>query len=147
MNSITPFTALSMGFAGSLHCAGMCGPIMLIMPFQQMSGWKKAAGIALYHFGRITVYALMGFILYSFKSLFYPQWQQYISAGVGIILLAIGILSFYTNKVSLPWLQHVKLKLAQVIQKPRILPACSMVPCPTDWYTWHCRWPLLLPLP
>ena len=58
---ITPVLtmALLMGLTGSLHCAGMCGPIIWVMPFQFISGFKKWMGIGLYHFGRITVYALL----------------------------------------------------------------------------------------
>ena len=86
--------ALLMGLTGSLHCAGMCGPIALIMPFQALTGFKRWLGIFLYHFGRVSVYAILGLVLFSFKSLFTPQLQQYISIALGTVLLVAGLLSF-----------------------------------------------------
>ena len=130
--------ALLMGFTGSLHCAGMCGPIMWIMPFQVYSGFKKAIAIALYHAGRISVYALMAVVLHSFRSLFAPQVQQSISIILGCGMLLIGILSFIPNhslKVRLPWTEYVKSKLGSVIGKPGLIMLTSagllngLLPC------------------
>jgi sulfite exporter TauE/SafE len=121
MDQVTLWTALSMGFLGSLHCAGMCGPIMLILPFQFLSSWKKVLAIALYHFGRISVYAAMGLLLHSFKSIFHPQWQQYISIALGSILLVGGILTFFpagTKLLQFPWLGFVKRQSMKVIGRP-----------------------------
>lgn len=111
-----------MGLTGSLHCAGMCGPIIWVMPFQVLSGWKKWFGIGLYHFGRISVYALIGAILHSFKSLFQPQWQQYISIIMGAVLLVVGLLSFFPNKLrfTLPWTSFVKKNLSHFISRPSV---------------------------
>jgi sulfite exporter TauE/SafE len=115
--------ALLMGLTGSLHCAGMCGPIIWVMPFGMMNGIKKWLGIALYHLARISVYALMGFVLHSFKSLFQPQWQQYISIALGVILLTVGFLSFVPNNklsISLPWAGFVKKQLGRFIGNPNL---------------------------
>lgn len=112
------YTALSMGLLGSLHCAGMCGPIMLILPFQLLKGWRKVVAIALYHTGRISVYALMGLLLHSFKALFHPQWQQYISVALGALLLLAGFVSFFAkgnDRFQLPWLGFIKEQSAKII--------------------------------
>ena len=77
--------------------------------------------LALYHLGRISVYALLAVILHSFRSLFDPRLQQYISIGLGISLLVVGILSFAPDsgfKISLPWSQYVKRQLGNVMGKP-----------------------------
>lgn len=113
--------ALLMGFTGSLHCAGMCGPIMLVLPFQAYSGVKKAIAIGLYHAGRISVYALLAVVLHSFRGLFNPHMQQYISIAMGILLLLIGIISFLPNhtlRFNLPWAAYVKKQIGNVIGKP-----------------------------
>ncbi len=123
MNTLTITMALLMGLTGSLHCAGMCGPIIWVMPFQLLSGWKKWLAISLYHFGRISVYATMGVVLHSFKSVFQPQWQQYISIVMGVVLLLIGLLSFFPNSrfsIKLPWTQFVKNKLSHFVSKPSV---------------------------
>jgi sulfite exporter TauE/SafE len=123
MSTVTITMAILMGLAGSLHCAGMCGPIVWIMPFQVFSGVKKALAITLYHFGRISVYALLAAVLHSFRSFFNPQVQQYISIILGSVLLLVGILSFLPNsflKLNLPWSGYVKKKLGGVIGNPSL---------------------------
>ncbi len=121
MNAITYTMALLMGFTGSLHCAGMCGPIVWIMPFQAYKGFKKVIALGLYHTGRISVYAFLAVILHSFRSLFDPKMQQYISIILGATLLVAGILSFIPNhfiKFKLPWAEQVKKQLGNIIGKP-----------------------------
>jgi len=123
MNTFTLTMAFLMGLTGSLHCAGMCGPIIWVMPFGMMSGAKKWIGIGMYHIARISVYALMALVLHSFKNLFQPQWQQYISIALGIALLMVGFISFIPNhkwQVSLPWAGFVKKNLGHFIGNPTL---------------------------
>jgi uncharacterized protein len=127
MNTLTYTMALLMGFTGSLHCAGMCGPIVWIMPFQAFTGIKKAAALALYHAGRLSVYAALAIVLHSFRGLFDPKIQQYISIVLGAILLITGILSFIPNHrltFSLPWAEQVKKQLGKTMATPG-LPALA----------------------
>lgn len=115
--------AFLMGFTGSLHCAGMCGPIIWIMPFQVFSGFKRILAILLYHFGRISVYALMATVLYSFKEFFNPRVQQYVSVLSGVLLLIAGIITFIPGhrvKFKLPWSERVKRMLSKVIGNPSL---------------------------
>ncbi|MBS1585920.1 MAG: sulfite exporter TauE/SafE family protein [Bacteroidetes bacterium] len=113
--------ALLMGFTGSLHCAGMCGPIVWVMPFQFLSGIKKFLGIALYHLGRITTYALLALVLHSFRSLFTPHIQQYVSIALGVLLLFAGILAFIPSAVGtgrpMPWAGYIKQQLGYFISR------------------------------
>jgi len=121
MNTLTYTMALLMGFTGSLHCAGMCGPIVWIMPFQSFSGVKKIAALGMYHLGRISVYAALAVVLHSFRSLFDPKVQQYISLGLGGVLLVVGVLSFFPPhqlKINLPWADIVKNQLGKLIGRP-----------------------------
>ena len=121
MNTFTFTIALLMGFTGSLHCAGMCGPIIWVMPFQFLHGIKKLFGIALYHFGRITTYALLAMVLHSFSNLFTPRLQQYVSIGLGILLLVTGLLAFMPaskTNIKLPWTEYVKKRLGHFIARP-----------------------------
>ncbi len=121
MDKLTLAMALVMGLAGSLHCAGMCGPIMLVMPFQRLSGLKKWVGIGLYHAGRVSVYALMGGVLFSFRELFQPQMQQMVSILLGALLLLVGISSLIpTNRlrIRLPWTGFVQQQLGKFMGRP-----------------------------
>lgn len=121
MSSFTMTLALVMGFTGSLHCAGMCGPIVWVMPFQHLRGFKKALAIFLYHFGRISTYVVLGLVLQSFRGLFHPEWQQRVSIILGILLLVLGVLSFFPNRVlklNAPWAEQVKMLLGKLIGRP-----------------------------
>jgi len=52
--------ALVLGLAGSLHCAGMCGPIALALPLGDRRWAGKTFGSLLYNLGRALTYAVMG---------------------------------------------------------------------------------------
>lgn len=123
MNIAGLILAFMMGLTGSIHCAGMCGPIMLILPFRHLSGFKKVLGITLYHAGRISIYATIGVLLFSFRALFHPEWQQYISIFTGGTLLVAGILSFFPKYgvVKLPWTGFVKQQLSKAMATPAML--------------------------
>lgn len=121
MESFSITMALLMGLTGSLHCAGMCGPIIWVMPFQMISGLRKWVGVSLYHFGRISIYALLGFMLHSFKSVFHPEVQQYVSIVLGALLLIVGVISFIPNSsvsIKLPWTDFIKKQLGRFIGNP-----------------------------
>lgn len=123
MNTFTLSMAFLMGLTGSLHCAGMCGPIIWVMPFQVLSGFKKWLGILLYHTGRVSTYALMGVVLFSFKSSFRPEWQQYISILLGGVLLIVGLLSFIPSSkfsIQLPWTGFVQKHLGKFMGNPNV---------------------------
>ncbi len=55
-------TALIMGFAGSLHCAGMCSPLVMAM-----TSMKRGALInkLIYNSGRILTYGFFGALVSS----------------------------------------------------------------------------------
>jgi sulfite exporter TauE/SafE len=89
------------------------------MPFQQYRGAMRGLGIALYHMGRISVYAMLGVALHLFRGLFHPQWQQYFSVTAGILLLAVGIVYFLPQlglKLRLPWTDAVVAGLGKAMQ-------------------------------
>lgn len=126
--SIAYFSALLMGLTGSLHCVGMCGPIMLVMPFYQLKGARKVVGIAAYHASRILAYSLLALVLYSFRSAFTPAVQQYISIILGSVLLIAGLLSFLSVHnmpvMKMPWSGLVGKALKKYVGNPG-LPAIA----------------------
>jgi len=113
-----------MGLTGSLHCVGMCGPIIWIMPFQRFTGLRKALALGIYHLSRISVYAAMAVVLHSFRSVFNPQVQQYVSIALGAVLLLAGLLYFFPVgklvPVSLPWAGFVKNRLSALVGSTRL---------------------------
>lgn len=57
--NMLPFAFL-LGFLGSLHCAVMCGPLMLSLPHVQQSRLWYFLSVLLYQTGRTLSYTLLG---------------------------------------------------------------------------------------
>ena len=55
-------TAYMLGFAGSLHCAGMCGPLVMAMPAIGNTTASQVTGRLAYNLGRIMTYGLLGIV-------------------------------------------------------------------------------------
>ena len=88
--------AFLIGLMGSLHCVGMCGPVMLAFNGAN----QKVGGVLIYHAGRILTYLLIGLILGligSYVSVLKVQQTTTLLLGI-IILLLYGVPSF-RNKV------------------------------------------------
>lgn len=82
------WTALVMGFAGSLHCAGMCSPLAMAVTAQK----PFLPGKVIYNTGRILTYGILGAVASSFGSLFIiTPYQGIISFVVGALFLLLGI--------------------------------------------------------
>ncbi|MCZ4407400.1 sulfite exporter TauE/SafE family protein [Cryomorphaceae bacterium 1068] len=81
--------ALGLGFAGSLHCVGMCGPIAMAIPVGNGSPASQFGNYFLYHFGRISSYALLGFLFGTMGyGLNLAGIQQGLSLAVGLFMVA-----------------------------------------------------------
>ncbi|WP_162127842.1 sulfite exporter TauE/SafE family protein [Flavobacterium phycosphaerae] len=87
------YTALLFGLISSLHCVGMCGPIAMMLPVSRSNPAKKVIQIMLYHAGRLTSYATLGFLFGLLgKGLYLAGIQQNISIVVGVLMITIAIL-------------------------------------------------------
>lgn len=88
------WTAFLLGLAGSLHCAGMCGPLALALPAGGRGRIGFATGRVLYNLGRVTTYTLLGLVFGLIgRSLVWFGVQQWVSIGAGIVILAGLLLS------------------------------------------------------
>ncbi|MGL2967148.1 sulfite exporter TauE/SafE family protein [Flavobacterium sp. XGLA_31] len=86
------FTALIFGLISSLHCIGMCGPIAMMLPVSHTNPTKKALQIMLYHVGRLTSYAALGFLFGMLgRGLYLAGIQQRISITVGILMIVMAL--------------------------------------------------------
>jgi len=56
------FSGFLIGLLGSLHCIGMCGPIVLALPLAGDSKFKLILSRLLYNFGRVITYSFFGFV-------------------------------------------------------------------------------------
>ncbi|MFO1501332.1 MAG: sulfite exporter TauE/SafE family protein [Verrucomicrobiota bacterium] len=86
------WTAMILGLVGSLHCAGMCGPLALALPGSdgpRMPFWLGRLG---YNVGRLTAYALLGLIFGAVgQTVALTGWQRWASLVTGAVVLLAWI--------------------------------------------------------
>ena len=96
------WTAFVLGVFGSLHCAGMCGPLALALPATGRSGVGFVAGRFAYNLGRLVTYTLMGLVFGLIgRSLVLAGVQRWLSITLGVALLA-GLFSSRRLATALP---------------------------------------------
>ncbi len=95
-------TGFAFGFLGSLHCIGMCGPIVLALPVGTQRMFRYTVGRLLYNLGRVVTYSIMGGVLGLVGAgLSFAFLQQNVSIIAGAtILLAMVVRRF--SRVALP---------------------------------------------
>ncbi len=87
-----PFTAFVLGLVGSLHCAGMCGPLALALPTAGGTTRGFVLGRLAYNLGRVVTYTLLGlFFGLVGKSLMLAGIQRWVSIALGFTLI-LGLL-------------------------------------------------------
>ncbi|QBZ98939.1 sulfite exporter TauE/SafE family protein [Flavobacterium sangjuense] len=86
------YTAFIFGLISSLHCIGMCGPIAMMLPVSVNNPVKKVIQIMVYHAGRLTSYATLGFLFGLLgRGLYLAGVQQRISIVVGVLMIAVAL--------------------------------------------------------
>lgn len=81
-------SAIVVGLVGSLHCAGMCGPIAIALPLSDRSWFARISGGILYNSGRAITYALLGAIFGLLgMGIALGGMQQWASILLGIIMI------------------------------------------------------------
>lgn len=116
-------TAFLIGLLGSLHCVGMCGPIVLALPVYKKGHGKILISRALYNAGRIVTYGLIGILIGLVgHGISLAGFQQKLSllGGVFIILYAVISLSSNSKKMEFGFESLralIKKNLGKFIQK------------------------------
>ena len=111
--------ALSLGFLGSFHCVGMCGPIALAIPVRRTSRFSVLWGSLVYNFGRVIAYGSMG-VLFGLlgKGFVLAGWQNALSVVLGILILLGIMIPFLLRKYfRFPALSRVLEKLKSYIRQ------------------------------
>jgi hypothetical protein len=84
--------ALSLGFLGSFHCVGMCGPIALTIPVKRTSQLSIFTGSLIYNAGRVVTYAVIGTLFGLLGQGFVMAgWQSFLSLTLGTLILILLI--------------------------------------------------------
>ena len=87
------WTAFTIGLLGSLHCVGMCGPLMIAVPLGAGKG-RRVVNLLLYNFGRIITYTLLGSMMgFLGKGVFMVGMQSWLSLVLGGLFIAIALFS------------------------------------------------------
>lgn len=98
--SLMPLAFL-MGFLGSIHCAVMCGPIVLGLPLQKKNSWHNVLQVLLYQFGRISIYALLGTLVgWIGNSFAVFAKQETLSLIIGMLLILFTLAQLSGSYVS-----------------------------------------------
>jgi sulfite exporter TauE/SafE len=110
------WTALALGLAGSLHCMGMCGPLMLAFPLPLYDRLRAAGQALLYQAGRISTYALLGGLFGLLgKGVALAGLQQMLSIAAGAAMITAALFAWRWERtvLQLPglsaltaWAQH-----------------------------------------
>lgn len=79
LTNFTPVVFFIMGIGGSLHCLGMCGPLV-------MSLTKNKTENMTYQVGRLVGYLSIGLMIKFFGQIFFTKNQSVIIVAAGILL-------------------------------------------------------------
>ena len=91
--------AFVLGLLGSLHCAGMCGPLALALPQAGKSLSAYTSGRIAYNIGRVITYCLLGVLCGLVgRTLLMAGIQRWVSIALGVLLL-VGL--FTSRKLAL----------------------------------------------
>lgn len=88
-------SGLLLGLISSLHCVGMCGPLVMSLPFLGRDT-SPALNLVIYNTGRITTYVLLG-ILFAFlgKQFYLAGFQKGLTILLGSLLLLFALIQFF----------------------------------------------------
>ncbi len=88
-----------MGLLGSVHCIGMCGPLVMALPISQLSNVKKVGSIFLYHLGKMLSYASLG-VLFGLIGSWFPISivQANLSIVIGCIMIVYVLYVFVVKQ-------------------------------------------------
>lgn len=118
------WSALLLGFLGSLHCIGMCGPIAFMLPLEKSNSFKKIIQISMYHAGRLFAYAFLGLVFGLLgKSFYLFGLQQQLSIAIGVIIILAVVLPYKLisklpfAKIIYPFISKIKSKLGKAFKK------------------------------
>lgn len=92
MSMLTP---LLLGLAGSLHCVGMCGPLMLAIPLPSSERRAVFLQMLVYHSGRILTYSALGLLFGLLgKGMAIAGFQQVLSLAAGFFIIAMAFVAW-----------------------------------------------------
>ncbi|MFD0963802.1 sulfite exporter TauE/SafE family protein [Pseudofulvibacter geojedonensis] len=96
------WSGLILGFLGSFHCIGMCGPLAVMLPISNNQLNKKHGQILLYHLGRIVAYSILGLLFgIAGKGFQFAGIQQQLSILIGVIMILLVVFPKVSNRLTI----------------------------------------------
>ncbi len=93
-------TPLLIGLAGSLHCVGMCGPLLLAIPTGPLERFRALPVFMVYHSGRMLMYGLLGlFFGLLGQGVALAGFQQLLSLSAGAILIMAALFAWRWEQI------------------------------------------------
>ena len=97
------WSAFVIGLVGSVHCLGMCGPIVLVLPGSLSERWSFFFSRILYNLGRAVTYAFMGLVVgFIGQSIALAGYQQWLGIAAGVLMILYVIFPARAVKKVLP---------------------------------------------
>lgn len=111
--------AIAIGFLGSFHCVGMCGPIALAVPLKNNNFWSRLLGSLIYNSGRIITYSLLGMLFGLLgKGFVLAGWQNILSVTLGVLILgSLFLPKVFTLSGKTGFLYRIVEKLKNALRK------------------------------
>lgn len=118
MNIAIYISAFLLGIGGSLHCLGMCGPLVMAVPFAQ--GKYRYMSMLIYLLGKSIAYASLGLIAGAFGAAFFLlKWQQALSITAGILVIAMALYPLLKPRLGYNWVNKA---IATILKKMMAAP-------------------------
>ncbi|MCB2204529.1 sulfite exporter TauE/SafE family protein [bacterium] len=97
------WSAFVIGIVGSVHCLGMCGPIVLVLPGNVRERWSFFFSRVLYNLGRAITYAFMGLVVgFVGQSIALAGYQQWLGIAAGALMILTVLLPTRAARKVLP---------------------------------------------
>lgn len=117
-----------MGLLGSVHCIGMCGPLVMALPILHLNPIQKTLATFLYHLGKIMTYGLLGIVVGLFgKQIPFYNVQQHLSILIGGLMLLYVLWVFYLHPkrkigfIKIDWIQKpIFSALSKLLKQNRV---------------------------
>ena len=120
-------TAFRIGFFGSFHCIGMCGPIAIALPVPNSSNLSFLTGRILYNLGRVFSYSILGAMFGLLGGrIALAGAQQFVSIALGVIIIIAVLLPqkyknyFIQHSVTQKVVQPIKSNIGVLFKKANI---------------------------
>lgn len=97
------WTALVVGFVGSFHCVGMCGPLVMAIPRSSNRPVSVVSNALVYNAGRIFTYSVFG-VVFGFvgRGITLSGLQSKLSVLLGVLIIAAVFFSGTIRRLRKP---------------------------------------------